>query len=251
MILGRLIFCVSSLFELFLKEFRQVPPEIRYISTVWWNTDPKVLSDALKADGIDDPSLFPQQLSNRYESSLHDFVIRYFLNVPGRHNKILIWQGEGTVFQDWRNFTRWFLRGIEQEELSNVDEWQWIITPLFAGLQASVPFRRLSPRAIKKAKNRLQQLLLFWVEDVKAAEVDLKKYGRQESRLLHGAPGWDFANWNDIVETEGRPRLASFRYGAEPEDWELVWEEVFVEDFVGDFFSSAELPPVMPGAWVD
>jgi hypothetical protein len=188
-ILGRLLFCVSSLFELFLEEFRQVPPEIRYISTVWWNTDPKVLSDALKADGIDDPSLFRQQLSNRYESSLHDFIIRYFLNVPGRPNKILIWQAEGTVFQDWRNFTRWFLRGIELEELSNVDEWQWIITPLFAGLQASPPFRRSSPRAIKKAKNRLQQLLLFWVEDVKAAGVDLKKYGRQETRLLHGGSG--------------------------------------------------------------
>jgi hypothetical protein len=205
----------------------------------------------LKADGIYDPSLFRQQLSNRYESSLHDFVVRYFLNVPGRPNNILIWQAEGTVFQDWRNFTRWFLRGIELEELSNVDEWYRIITPLFAGLQASVLFRRPSPRAVEKAKNRLQQLLLFWFEDVKAAGVDLKKYGRQESRLLHGVSGWDFANWNDTGESESRPRLASFRYGPGPEDWELVWEEVFMEDFVGDFFSFAELPPMMPGAWVD
>ncbi|KAJ0419321.1 hypothetical protein BJY00DRAFT_286287 [Aspergillus carlsbadensis] len=249
-IIGSLMFCASGIFDLVLEEFRLAPPEIRYNCIQWGLTDLKVLNDVLKADGINDPSIFCQRLSYRYGGSLHGFAGTYFLSIPGCSNNIILWQAKGTVFQDWRNFARWLLSGFELEELSSLDKW-YNITPLFAGLQASTQIWRISPRAMKQAKNRLQQSLLFWVEDLKAAGVDLKKYGQQETRLLREESGWDFAEWNSFLETRGRPKLASFRYGPEPEDWELVWEEVFVEDFVGDFFSFAELPPLMPGAWVD
>jgi hypothetical protein len=252
--LGYYLFGSSSLTDLVLDEIRQAPPEHRFRSINWWSADPKLLYNMLQADGHINPNMIRQQLWKQPGGSLNTLAKMYFFNVPCCPDTMGGSLGKRADFQDWRILVCWLLRGMESEELSIPKSSGWrrrLITPLFAGLEGGVDFWKLSPRSIKLAKNRLQQCLVFWLEDLKAVGIDLQKYGQQETRLLREDSGWDFAEWNNSRERRGRPRLASFRYGPEPEDWRLVWEEVFLEDFVGDFFSFAELPPSMPGAWVD
>jgi hypothetical protein len=251
--LGYFLFGSSSLTDLVLDEIHQAPPEHRFRSINWWTADPKILYNILQADGHINPTMIRQQLSKQPGGSLNTLAEMYFFNVPGCPDTMGGLLSKRADFQDWRMLVCWLLRGMESEELSISKSigWAQLLTPLFAGLEGSVNFWKVSPRLIKQGTYRLQRSLALWLEDLKAAGIDLQKYGQQETRLLREESGGNFAKWNDIGERRGRPRLASFRYGPEPEDWELVWEEVFVEDFVGDFFSFAELPPLIPGAWVD
>ncbi|RYP55718.1 hypothetical protein DL771_012459 [Monosporascus sp. 5C6A] len=111
----------------------------------------------------------------------------------------------------------------------------------------------------------LSKGLDLWAKDrygyLKAAGIDVTRYGRCEMELLR-----DAALTRDFVPCRiyhqkypwkapdpvwrGVPiRLMGYKYGPEPEDWDVYWSEP-TDEFAGDFWGLVENPPLqVPGAW--
>ncbi|KAI3319588.1 hypothetical protein HD806DRAFT_508535 [Xylariaceae sp. AK1471] len=101
--------------------------------------------------------------------------------------------------------------------------------------------------------------LRTWLSALKAAGIDLTRYGRKEqemlvkgkvSRYLQPHPQQRSSAFYD------KPRsrdplfvIYGFRYGSEPEDWEVYWAQC-TEEYAREFWEYIEnLPLQIPGAW--
>ncbi|RYP11636.1 hypothetical protein DL767_011113 [Monosporascus sp. MG133] len=107
----------------------------------------------------------------------------------------------------------------------------------------------------------LDKGLDLWAKDhrgiLKAAGINVTEYGRREMELLR-----DTALTRDFVFSRRYPqkvpgpvwrgfsiRLMGYKYGPEPEDWDVYWSEP-TDEFAGDFWELVENPPLqVPGAW--
>ncbi|RYP46480.1 hypothetical protein DL768_007313 [Monosporascus sp. mg162] len=102
---------------------------------------------------------------------------------------------------------------------------------------------------------------IAWIGSLKAAGINVTEYGRCEMELLRDtALTRDFVPcreyyqmhpWKvqDPVWRGVSIRLMGYKYGPEPEDWDVYWSEP-TDEFVGDFWELVENPPLqVPGAW--
>jgi hypothetical protein len=255
--LHRFIWSVPGLLDLVLDEFHLVPLESRFKSIIWRYVDPKVLLDTIVRENLIDAEILRQQLHAEPTRSLHEFAKVYFQNVPGGANaEDQVVHQLGTAFEDWRELARWLFQGIASEDLSRQgnDSWE-ATTPLFAGLLGGGWEIPCSPWELRRNKRRLDAAVSFWLEDLKSAGVDLKKYGKWERTMFRESYMLRTARWERLGcdggdEGNGQgPILVSIQSGPCPGDWELVFDS-FGETFVGAFFEWAESKrPLMPGSW--
>lgn len=166
-------------------------------------------------------------------------------------------------FNSWKELARWLLTDIPLEELTEQEydrSWGLKLTPLIGAIFRHSHFltRRRPPNVTQKRgyMRLFRRFLTSWLEDVQSAGIDLAAYGKKELELFvrdHQvlALRWctlDIGPKSDGYPLSG-PRLVSFTYGPEPEDWELIWDPD-TEEFAGDFWELVEDRPLpVPGAW--
>ncbi|RYP06038.1 hypothetical protein DL764_003401 [Monosporascus ibericus] len=102
---------------------------------------------------------------------------------------------------------------------------------------------------------------IAWVGSLKAAGINVTGYGRREMELLRDATltrdfvpcqeTYRVGPWRspDPVWRGVSIRLMGYKYGPEPEDWDVYWSEP-TDEFAGDFWELVENPPLqVPGTW--
>ena len=115
----------------------------------------------------------------------------------------------------------------------------------------------------REQRKHSQRAARKWLENLKSGGIDLKSYGRLETKTfkqirqgkIHerymGAKVGLFRDGGQDRHPKTVLFLTGFTYGPQPEDWTLFWDP-FVEDFVEDFWWMIENPPLaIPGSWVD
>ncbi|KAJ5604022.1 hypothetical protein N7537_006978 [Penicillium hordei] len=251
--LHRFLWSVPSLWDLVKAESPLITLDSRFTSIIWEYVDAKILLDIFVRE-VSDAETVRRQLNGATVSSLHEFSKVYFHNVCRRSNA----QHMRTKSSEWRRLARWLFKGLRARDLSRQGNEIWeATTPLFAGLMDArwpVPAER---REVRQNKRQLESALVFWLEDLQAAGVNLGSYGWWERKMFD--EGWALRNasWT-VLACDGKgPRLKSIYGGPLPQDWKILWdwhEEVawLSEPVVSVFFQWAESPPpVMPGSWQD
>ncbi|RYO82477.1 hypothetical protein DL766_006336 [Monosporascus sp. MC13-8B] len=102
---------------------------------------------------------------------------------------------------------------------------------------------------------------IAWVGSLKAAGINVTGYGCREMELLRDTSltrdsipclgYYQECKWDvpDPVWRGVSIRLMGYKYGPEPEDWDVYWSEP-TDEFAGDFWELVENPPLqVPGAW--
>lgn len=150
------------------------------------------------------------------------------------HNK---WQA---IFESWNGLFFDFLRvGVDVHQIVDGK------TPFFAFLEGYLASQVYLPEFKHVpwfGQEDFHIGLRAWLKDMKAAGIDLERFGATECRI------WK----NPSFQREfngGLHRVISIAYGSYPEDW-YIWQTEPSDSFVGDFWALVARPAeIMPGGW--
>ncbi|KAK2025417.1 hypothetical protein LX32DRAFT_642776 [Colletotrichum zoysiae] len=250
-----------------LDSYYRLSPDARFKHLDWSWVQPDVLLDDLRKCGALEPADFRPVFDLSDASSLALFAWKYFYALANSHIHYDYPNGTGGggYFGHWRDLARWVFAGLSAEDFSRMEKSRDRLiseNPIVDGLVEWqccllwVSIRSATPRFAQKA-------FLIWLEDVRAAGVDLAEYGRLELEmfLAHGSlrgRRWFHRRmeWEEIYNTVCDPddsgwRLVGFTYGPEPRDWGFTWD-LDAWEYAGDFWELVENPPLhIPGGWVD
>ncbi|KAL4794307.1 hypothetical protein BDV19DRAFT_390368 [Aspergillus venezuelensis] len=255
--LSLFVWRVPGLFDLVAAQFRLAPLEYRLQSIHWHLVDPEVLLDILERESKN-PEDFARQLSRNGNDLLHHFARAYFDHAPRQPNRANLKDPQSdAVFEKWRRLARWIFKECRAKDVAQPGNEAWdLMTPLFADMANPYWEEPASAREVRQARQRLNNSLVYWLEDVQGGGVDLVSYGWWEWKRFNEGWGPRAPGWKKLVYGGEEPRLTSLEFGSSPQDWKLIWgrdwwEPYLVED-AGVFFEWAEKPPpLMPGSWLD
>jgi hypothetical protein len=250
--LHRFLWSIPSLWDLVKAESPLVTLDARFTSIIWEYVDAKVLLDIFVRE-VSDAEIVRCQLHGSTVSSLHEFAKVYFQHVSGGGSDA---QHQRITSSEWRRLARWLFKGLRARDLSRQGNEFWeATTPLFAGLMNARWKVPVEKREVRQNQRQLESALVFWLEDLQAAGVNLGSYGWWERKMFDESWALQNASWTNLAYDGKGPRLASIHTGTFPQDWKILWdwyEELpwLSEDVVSVFFQWVESPPpVMPGSW--
>ncbi|KAL4801055.1 hypothetical protein BDV19DRAFT_7598 [Aspergillus venezuelensis] len=264
--LNSFLWSIPGMLNLASDEFHLAPLSSCYQSIGWGWTHPKVFLDVLSREKITSPAIIRRQLFGRRESSIEQLAENYFYAATrlfGFGNPDATW-APGTG-EDWRDLTRWLLRGVDLEELVSSYDPLFTADPLVQSLMYCGFKPPSSTFELRDTRYVLRQSLRCWLENLQSVGVDLRSYGRRQKKMFKADEKRRFTRWRVLalidVDTRGEPIfissqvdgygpiLAELKVGPHRSDWELVWD-LYGEAYAGEFFEWAEHGrPLMPRSW--
>ncbi|KAI0881566.1 uncharacterized protein GGS22DRAFT_172473 [Annulohypoxylon maeteangense] len=123
-------------------------------------------------------------------------------------------------------------------------------TPLMVMIASSVSYYASDSNS---RRIELNGPLNLWLKALKLAGIDLNTYGHREHDMFIDNDHHFIVEQNpsNVLQSRLLFYLIGFKFGPEPEDWELYWAEP-TDELAGDFWDLIENPPLhIPGSWVE
>ncbi|KAK1962144.1 hypothetical protein LY78DRAFT_266548 [Colletotrichum sublineola] len=253
-----------------LDSYYRLPLDSRFIHLDWDFVDSEVLLDEIHKSGNLELADFRPVFDISDESSFGSFTLKYFYKLVWSHIHYTYPNGMSgkacKEFHNGRNLARWVFGGLSVKDLGQMEmgqSWSWYWNSQVFGALVEwqywlllVPYPFGKPEEFGKPRFA-QKAFLIWLEDLKAAGIDLAEYGRQELEIYLAHDSLQDRRWfYGYTIYFSKPitsgwKLVEFTYGSEPRDWKFTWD-LDAWEYSGDFWELVENPPLhIPGGWVD
>lgn len=232
--------------------------ESRVKRACWWVHDPTVFKRILEPEWTSDlDGLY--RIAPRTGNSLLTHIM-YKATANCRYNL----QGPQTslvISRNWFQLSAEIVSRVSNVDIICCDHLNWNAT--LSTLMISSSLEATSSHIVHSWKKHTTFLLRAWVASLKDAGFDLIQLGGLETKLLYDTSlsirrrffpriGLAKQNLQRCIELARKGKsvyLIGFKYGPEPEDWDIYWDEP-TDMFAGEFWELIENPPPqIPGAW--